>query len=157
MKVLMNISLNFLSGRLLTSMSLGFLLWDFIFILLFGTFSFVSLWWDGWSWVDMAQEESQVESNNGTHRYVQTLKRPSAVPLFGRSTRVSKQLPPLARMVQAPLNCWCFAVSQGGWVYTWAPLQYPSLVQSTALWVDSHRYCGLLSFLSVSLWSFYLQ
>lgn len=78
-----------------------------------------------WTWLRRSPRWNQIMGLTDTSNLEEALSS----SLFGRSTRVSKQLPPPLPPVwsRRPLNCWCFAVSQGGWVYTWAPLQYPSL------------------------------
>ena len=63
-------------------MSLGFFLWGFI--LFFCLERFPLFHFDGMAGagVDMAQEESQGASNDGTHRHIQPLRGPQQFPVW---------------------------------------------------------------------------
>ena len=64
----------------------------FYFILLFGTFSFVSLWWDGWSWSGRGSggvPQGLKWWDSQTHP---AFKRPSAVPCLAGALEVRKQV-----------------------------------------------------------------
>ena len=93
-------------------MSLGFSSLRFYFILLFGTFSFVSLWWDAWSW---GGRGSGVPGglkwwDSQTHP---TFKKPSAVPCLSGALEVRKQVVFFPCIVQVPFKLLMFCCVPG--------------------------------------------